>query len=115
MSDCDNDVERRLATYGSLSPGEVNHHQLAGLQGRWRRGTVRGKRIEAGWGAGMGFPGLILDASGSDVDVHLFESSDLPDHWPRLDQFEGPGYRRVATTVRTAEGDLTAYIYVLVV
>ena len=106
-------AETRLATYGSLSPGQANHQQLADLKGRWRRGTVQGKRIDAGWGTTLGFPGLVLDVSGPAVDVYLFESSELPDHWSRLDEFEGPGYRRVVTRVRTAEGDLSAYIYVI--
>ena len=74
-----------------------------------------GKRIDAGWGSALGFPGLILDPQGPAVDVHLFESSDLPDHWPRLDEFEGPGYRRVVTRVHTTEGDVSAYIYIIAV
>lgn len=69
--------------------------------------------MNAGWGTALGFPGLVLDASGPLVDVHLFESLDLPDHWLRLDEFEGPGYRRVVTQVRTAEGDVSACIYVV--
>lgn len=77
----------RLATYGPLAPGRPNHFE----------GQVRGPRL----------PGLLLDAGGTAVDVHVFESADLPD------EFEGPGYRRVATTVRTAAGDLEASIYVL--
>ena len=112
MSDCDR-ADTRLATYGSLAPGRVNHGQLAALNGRWQRGTVQGKLVDAGWGASLGFPGLILDPSGPVVDVYLFESLDLPDHWARLDEFEGPGYRRVVTPVRTTEGDLDAYIYVV--
>jgi gamma-glutamylcyclotransferase (GGCT)/AIG2-like uncharacterized protein YtfP len=111
----DDSPETRLASYGSLRPGQINHHQLAGLKGRWIPGTVQGKRIEAGWGNTIGFPGLVLDPSGPAVDVLIFESSDLPDHWSRLDEFEGSGYRRVVTRVRTAEGGVNAYIYVLVV
>ena len=113
--DCDSGARTRLATYGSLAPGQVNHHQLAALKGRWQRGTVQGKHIDAGWETTLGFPGLILDASGPSVDVYLFESADLPDHWSRLDEFEGPGYRRVVTRVRTADGDLSACIYVVAV
>jgi hypothetical protein len=52
-------------------------------------GTVRGKLMNAGWGTALGSPGLVLDQSGPPVDVHLFESLDLPDHWSRLDEFEG--------------------------
>ena len=115
MLECDSSARTRLASYGSLAPGQVNHHQLAALKGRWLRGTVQGKRIDAGWGTTLGFPGLILDASGPAVDVYLFESADLPDHWSRLDEFEGAGYRRVVTRVRTADGDLSACIYVVAV
>jgi gamma-glutamylcyclotransferase (GGCT)/AIG2-like uncharacterized protein YtfP len=103
----------RLATYGTLSPGRENHHQLAGLRGRWTKGTVRGKLIAEGWGAALGYPGLILDPLGPEVPVDVFESRDLPQHWSRLDEFEGPGYRRVITQVLTTDGVVDAWIYVL--
>ena len=69
--------------------------------------------MNSGWGTALGFPGLILDPSGPPVEVYLFESSDLPDHWLRLDEFEGSGYQRVITQVHTPEGDVSAYIYVV--
>ncbi len=103
----------RLATYGSLAPGRVNHHQLATLRGEWSRGTVRGKLLDEGWGSALGFPGLVLDPAGTPIDVSLFESEDLPQHWARLDQFEGPGYRRAVARVSTAAGEVDAWIYVL--
>ena len=106
-------ADTRLATYGTLSPGQVNHHQLAGLNGRWRQGTVRGRLGAVGWAAPLGYLGLVLDSTGPLVDVHLFESSDLPDHWSRLDEFEGGEYRRVVTQVSTAEGEVPAWIYVI--
>ena len=106
------DAGHRLATYGSLAPGRPNHHQLDGLDGRWLPGQVYGTLIDAGWGASLGYPALILDPHGTAVDVQVFESVDLPAHWARLDDFEGSGYRRVATTVRTADGDVAASIYV---
>lgn len=103
----------RLATYGTLAPGRANNHQLTDLTGVWRQGTVKGRLVEAGWGAALGFPGLVLDPAGKTIEVHLFESSDLPGHWERLDAFEGGGYRRVVTLVCTEEGDLEASIYVI--
>jgi len=103
----------RLAVYGTLAPGRPNHRLLRGLPGLWIEGTVRGHLHEAGWGAEQGYPGLILDPDGPTVDVHLFDSPDLPEHWTRLDEFEGSGYRRTVTTVSTTQGDLTASIYVL--
>ena len=103
----------RLATYGSLAPGRSNHHQLAGLTGRWVAGQVRGELINAGWAAGLGYPALLLTPDGPAVPVQVFESMDLPDHWPRLDDFEGSGYSRVVTTVTTPTGEIDASIYVL--
>ena len=108
-----NDAETRLAVYGTLAPGRSNHHQLAGLEGRWRKGTVRGRRFESGWGAALGYPGLVLDEQGDTVEVQLFESQDLPAHWQRLDEFEGAGYQRVTVAVALAEETLPASIYVL--
>jgi len=113
MADRDRAADTRLAAYGTLAPGRVNHHVLAGLQGRWRQGTVRGWLDETGWAAPLGYPGLVLDAAGPPVDVHLFESSDLPDHWARLDAFEGADYQRVVAQVRTTDGDVPAWIYVI--
>jgi gamma-glutamylcyclotransferase (GGCT)/AIG2-like uncharacterized protein YtfP len=99
-------AETRLAAYGTLGPGKPNHHQLAALKGEWSRGRVRGKLLEAGWGASLGYPGLVLDRDGAELDVELFQSEDLPEHWVRLDAFEGDGYRRVIASVLTAEGEI---------
>jgi gamma-glutamylcyclotransferase (GGCT)/AIG2-like uncharacterized protein YtfP len=68
-----------------------------------------------GWGADYGYPALQLDDAGEDVAVEVFESTELPAHWSRLDEFEGPGYERVVTTVWTASGEIDASIYVLAV
>jgi gamma-glutamylcyclotransferase (GGCT)/AIG2-like uncharacterized protein YtfP len=106
-------ADTRLAVYGTLAPGRVNHHQLTKMQGSWRQATVKGRLVEAGWGSDLGFPGLVLDAAGPEVEVQLFVSADLPRHWSRLDAFEGAGYRRVVTQVATADGRVNAWIYVL--
>jgi gamma-glutamylcyclotransferase (GGCT)/AIG2-like uncharacterized protein YtfP len=103
----------RLATYGTLAPGRSNHDQLDGLDGRWLQGQVRGVLADAGWGAALGYPALVLDASAPAVDVAVFESADLPEHWARLDEFEGQEYERVVATVQTREGVVEASIYVL--
>jgi gamma-glutamylcyclotransferase (GGCT)/AIG2-like uncharacterized protein YtfP len=113
MKPADLSAVTRLAVYGTLAPGRENHRQLADLQGQWQRGTVRGNLTNAGWGSALGYPGLILDPSGPVVEVYLFESLDLPDHWARLDEFEGDGYQRVITQVRLADGELSAHIYAL--
>lgn len=103
----------RLAVYGTLAPGRPNHGRLAHLDGRWFVGTVRGRLRNEGWGADMGFPGLVLDADGDQIEVQIFESAGLTEEWPRLDAFEGPGYERVVVEARTATGAVHAHIYVL--
>ncbi len=69
--------------------------------------------MPSGWGAALGFPGLVLDPLGPLVEVDLFESPELPAHWARLDEFEGSGYQRVIATVSTGEGERRAWIYIL--
>ena len=106
-------AEHRLATYGSLAPGRVNHHQLAGLRGLWRTGLVRGRLIDNGWGAGLGYPAIIPDVKADPVEVFIFESADLPAHWDRLDAFEGDEYQRVTVAAETETGPVAVSIYAL--
>jgi gamma-glutamylcyclotransferase (GGCT)/AIG2-like uncharacterized protein YtfP len=101
----------RLATYGSLAPGRPNAHQLQSLNGRWISGHVHGTLVEAGWGAALGYPALVLAPTDPAIELHVFESIELPLHWARLDDFEGPEYERLPVTVHTAEGDLEAFLY----
>ena len=106
-------AEDRLATYGTLAPGRVNHHQLDGMNGDWKHGTVRGRLVQQGWGQKLGYPGLILDPTGQEIDVDVFTSTELRSHWARLDAFEGTEYRRVVAQISTDEGILHASIYVI--
>lgn len=106
-------VEHRLATYGTLAPGEPNEHVLAGVSGTWMPGVIRGHLEARGWGAASGHAGIVLDEAGPEVGVHVLTSADLPDHWQRLDDFEGDEYVRVPASVRTDIGVVTAYVYAL--
>jgi gamma-glutamylcyclotransferase (GGCT)/AIG2-like uncharacterized protein YtfP len=65
----------RLATYGTLAPDRPNHHQLDGLDGRWSQGHLYGTLINAGWGASLGYPALVLDPHGTAIEVCIFESA----------------------------------------
>lgn len=105
-------IDNFLATYGTLAPGQPNHHQLASLSGVWMTGSVKGRLVNKGWGAALGYPALVPDDAGYRVDVHMFVSSDLPSVWARLDAFEGNEYQRVAIQVDTADGIFDAWIYV---
>jgi gamma-glutamylcyclotransferase (GGCT)/AIG2-like uncharacterized protein YtfP len=100
------EAERRLAAYGTLAPGEANHDVIAGLRGSWTRGHVHGDLHDRGWGATEGFPGLRSRPEGPRVAVWVLTSADLPEHWARLDAFEGPAYRRVVVPVHLDGGGL---------
>lgn len=100
-----------LATYGTLAPGQVNHHVMDGMTGRWATGHVRGTLIAEGWGADHGCPGIVLDPDGDEVPVHIFVSTDLPWHWDRLDEFEGAEYKREAVDASTPDGPKRVSIY----
>ena len=103
----------RLFVYGTLAPGRPNEHVLADIPGRWEPGTVRGTLLQEGWGARVGYPGIVLDQTGDEVQGFLFSSDALAEHLPRLDAFEGNGYERVETSVQLDEGSVDAYIYIL--
>ena len=104
----------RLFVYGTLAPGRPNEHVLAEVPGRWEPATVRGTLLHKGWGAAVGYPGIVLDEFGGKVHGFIFSSEELPTHWARLDEFEGDGYERIVTTAELEDGSLVkAYIYVL--
>jgi gamma-glutamylcyclotransferase (GGCT)/AIG2-like uncharacterized protein YtfP len=105
----------RLASYGTLAPGKVNHHQLDGLKGHWTSGTIRGRLVTVDRGVHTGLIGLVIDPQEDLVQVQIFESSDLVDHWERLDAFETEQFRRVVATIKTENGELEASIYEIVV
>lgn len=107
-------MTHRLFVYGTLAPGRPNEHVLRGVPGEWEVASVRGELLEQGWGAAIGFPGIVLDERGAEVRGFLFTSEKLRDHWTRLDDFEGDGYERVLTTATLPGGQtLSTYIYVL--
>lgn len=104
----------RLFVYGALAPGRPNEHILADVSGNWESASVRGMLLQEGWGAAVGYPGIILDEQGEEVHGLVFSSDQLSAHWTRLDEFEGNEYERILTAVRLQDGTLVeAYIYKL--
>lgn len=103
----------RLVTYGSLGPGRPNHHRLSHIEGTWTQGTVRGRLVQRGWGAAMGYPALVLDKAGPELDVWILEAKEMKHEWAWLDELEGEEYGRVTVPVYTAGGIVMAQIYAL--
>lgn len=105
-------MTHRLFVYGTLAPGRPNEHVLAGIPGEWEPATVTGRLLQKGWGAAVGYPGIVLDERGGEVQGLLFASESLDKHWARLDEFEGDGYERVLTSAKRQDGTtVEAYIY----
>ena len=101
-------AEKRLAVYGSLAPGEPNHFVIEHLRGEWVDGFVRGTLSESGWGSGIGYPAITWDWRADPIPVRMFVSSELPEHWRRLDEFEGAEYIRILVPVEDVDGELVA-------
>ncbi|WP_420127375.1 gamma-glutamylcyclotransferase family protein [Longimicrobium sp.] len=106
------DAERRLedlfqtgqtlAVYGTLAPGEPNHHVVAPLGGEWTDGVVEGDLFPVGWGATLGYPAFRPVTGGAAVAAKVLTSAALPAAWPELDRFEGAEYRRILVPVFAA-------------
>jgi gamma-glutamylcyclotransferase (GGCT)/AIG2-like uncharacterized protein YtfP len=97
-------TSHRLAVYGTLAPGRPNHHVVAPLGGEWTEGVIEGELHAVGWAATYGFPAFIPRAGGPAVPVQVLTAAALPAAWPQLDDFEGPGYRRILVPVFTPGG-----------
>lgn len=104
----------RLFVYGTLGPGHPNEHVMQKIGGTWEAASIKGTLVQAGWGADMGFPGLVIGDAGDDIQGHVFVSDNFKNHWADLDTFEGDEYQRVLTQVTLASGGQTdAYVYAL--
>ena len=88
-----------LAVYGTLAPGQPNHHVLTPLGGEWTDGLIEGDLIQSGWGADLGYPGFRPREGGEAVAVQVLRAPLLASAWPDLDRFEGPGYERILVPV----------------
>ena len=95
-----------LAIYGTLAPGQPNHHVVEPFGGEWTYGLIEGDLIPLGWGAALGYPGFRPRVGGDAVKVQVLTAPSLATAWPALDRFEGPGYRRILVPVFGTEPGL---------
>ncbi|HEX5872101.1 MAG TPA: gamma-glutamylcyclotransferase [Longimicrobium sp.] len=92
-------ISETLAVYGTLAPGQPNHHVVAPLGGEWTDGVIEGELLQVGWGATLGYPAFRPVSGGAAVAVKVLTASALASAWPELDDFEGDGYRRILVPV----------------
>lgn len=104
----------RLFVYGSLRPGGPNEHILSEIGGDWEPAVIKGRLVEAGWGAEIGYPGLVIEEDGVEISGYVFVSAGLSDNWAHLDNFEGGEYERIVAPVTLEGGEqIEAHVYVL--
>ena len=105
---------QRLAIYGTLAPGKMNHHQIADLGGTWQPAAVRGRLGQVPAGEHEGLPAIVLDPALPPHPLQMLICEALVAHWARLDAFEGPEMQRLLVPLE-AEDRITdlANIYAL--
>lgn len=109
--------EVTLIIYGSLAPGEKNHHIISHIEGNWQKATIRGQIIDNGWSVDRsGYPQfkIVEDEQKADlIDVMAFTSNQLERHWKSLDEFEASeDYKRITIPCILENGQhRIAYIY----
>jgi gamma-glutamylcyclotransferase (GGCT)/AIG2-like uncharacterized protein YtfP len=89
MSNNKDNPSHKLAAYGTLRPGESNYHIVSEINGTWVDGTVTGVLSMQGQ-----YPAFTWTADGPSVAVKVLISAELPNHWQRIDAFEGSQYVR---------------------
>lgn len=111
---------QHLFVYGTLAPNRINHHIMLPIKDSvWQPATIRGQLLaDGGWGSALGFPAVIpalaLDDSGDIVEGFVISSTDLRNHWARLDAFEGESYQRIEVVATLASGEIiNAFVYAL--
>jgi len=103
-----------LFVYGTLMPNCPNCYVLENIIGKFVRATVKGKLIDAGWSASMGYPGMSLKDCDDTIHGYLFYSSNLVDNWDFLDQFEGLEFVRTPIRAeRYDEIEVDTFVYIL--
>ena len=102
----------RLFVYGTLAPGEENHHWMEPLNGHWETATAPGRVAIQTQGVHTGLP-CFIPSDVDSVEGMIFSSEELGKIWEKLDEFEGSDYGRQLISVTTAKGfKVDAYVYV---
>ncbi|HEX6902782.1 MAG TPA: gamma-glutamylcyclotransferase family protein [Thermoanaerobaculia bacterium] len=96
-------TSHKLAVYGTLAPGQPNHHIVEPLGGEWTDGLIEGDLFPVGWGAVLGYPAFRPRVGGPAVAVQVLTAPLLATAWFNLDRFEGPEYQRILVPVFSAD------------
>lgn len=98
---------QKLAVYGTLKPGGVNHSIIKDIGGEWLDCSVKGEITTF-----EDLPVFIWDR-GKETNMKLLISNNLSENFERLDNFEGLRYKRILIPVQTHSGVFISNIYSL--
>lgn len=80
----------KLCAYGTLRPGQPNHHVIGVADESWAPVTLLNGEVEDE----DGLP-VLVPLQGMSAPAELLATPELPALWQRLDEFEEPRYQRV--------------------
>ena len=107
-------MKNSLFVYGTLMPNAPHERVLQKIYGNFIKASIKGFLKDEGWSASMGYHGIKIDPKGDTIHGYIFYSTNLINHWKRLDEFEGKEFKRVTTIVeRYDEIEEESYVYVL--
>lgn len=94
--------------YGTLAPNRPNHSKIEHIKGKWVKGNVKGKLVNEGWGAELGYCGFKHSHLNEQVNIeaYILFSEELVDNWSYLDEFEGDGYKRILAKFELENGEV---------
>jgi hypothetical protein len=79
---------------------------VSSIAGEWLPGTISGNLTED-----HGCPMFRWSVQGNKVPVEMLLADELPNHWDRLDRFEGADYQRILVPIETSKGLVVANLY----
>jgi gamma-glutamylcyclotransferase (GGCT)/AIG2-like uncharacterized protein YtfP len=99
---------KSLIIYGTLAPNKPNHSKIEHIKGKWLKGIVKGKLVNAGWGAQLGYYGFkhALIEEQVHIEAYVLFSDELVDNWAHLDVFEGAEYQRILAQFELENGEV---------
>lgn len=100
--------ERSLIIYGTLAPNRPNHSKIEHIKGKWLKGIVKGKLVNDGWGAELGYFGFKHASIEEQVHIeaYILFSDELGNNWANLDAFEGAEYQRILAQFELENGEI---------
>jgi gamma-glutamylcyclotransferase (GGCT)/AIG2-like uncharacterized protein YtfP len=100
--------DKSIIIYGTLAPNRPNHSRIEHIKGHWLKGIVKGKLVNQGWGAELGYFGFKhsqVDEQ-ENIEAYILFSEELANYWAYLDEFEGDEYQRILAKFELENGEV---------